>query len=1040
MSRRNGVVCLIAVVGVILCLGTAIAQTGHKILFAKRLGIGKEIYIMDMNGDNQRPLIRAFSEDLNPDWSPDGTNFIFASTMSGSFQIMRMDGKTGQVDQLTYHQHGSCRWPIYSPNGERIVFYSDLKENNDIFLMDSAGSIEENLTEDHVNVYDDITNDTNPSWIDDTNIIYRRDGILTRMNVDDGTISPITDMQGIAEPHVSPDESQIVFVSGGEIYVMDVDGSNLEQLTFSSESGWHHAYSPRWGVDETQIVFEWARGDGSLQVCIMDTDGTTRDEVNLSNDSAYNADPEVSLVPIKNNFFTTVYEDPGPSVGGQDFMPTQLTLSAPSEILYDFDGSNLEIPVTVTGTPAGLVFSVFTKDKGDDIGRVENGYLGWHVVNTIDTCVYFSQTYNFNTGPNTVTWNGQTHVTYMQQVDDDDLMPADNYTYYMWAFDNDNYRQLATVPFGQMGRGGCSIHDEDSLGNPLAQPFIAGSMANIDHSGDGIGDFPYKTLFKWTLGGDPINTDLLETTYTYNSGAGANPVNGYGGADRENWPGGQFCFDPNDPGFFYIARDAQLTDKKSVYRYQWISNGAGVRDTSWGTALTWTPDGGVNKPCGVKTDGTYLFTFTNDQGNWEDPSTYAYIIDMATGAKLHDFIHQDWTDEDTYAGGAGAIYLNGGGPTTLQYRNGRIHAGSFVCLKQAMDPAKYMETEEYEDFIVWTNKNGDWVSDFHWWEGAAFSWSCFGESPPKNRSHAADALDWVVNRIGSYGATSFDLFAPDGTGIGYFAINGEFGTNNGYCAPCDTGGGPWDGLYIDAFGTSSNTGGLYFIAQDTITGTITNIPTPQEPEELLASLLDDTESLVSDGILTENEAQPLIAKLEAALAKLGGMAGKAVVKEKSNNGNNIQPQTAVNILNAFINQVQAWSGKKLTEQQADDLISFAEHIIAVIEETDGTAKIAVAEQNPIPYQLSQNAPNPFNPVTTIEFQIPAASSDRVTVKVYDMRGAVVNTLVDRVERPGVHSVVWDGTDDSGNRVSSGVYIYQLKAGNFVQSNKMTLMR
>jgi flagellar hook assembly protein FlgD len=92
------------------------------------------------------------------------------------------------------------------------------------------------------------------------------------------------------------------------------------------------------------------------------------------------------------------------------------------------------------------------------------------------------------------------------------------------------------------------------------------------------------------------------------------------------------------------------------------------------------------------------------------------------------------------------------------------------------------------------------------------------------------------------------------------------------------------------------------------------------------------------------------------------------------------------------------------------------------------------------FRLKQNVPNPFNPATTIEYQIPADASDHVTLKVYDMRGAVVNTLVDRVESPGLHSVVWYGRDQTGTLVSSGVYFYRLKAGNFIQSNKMILMR
>ena len=64
----------------------------------------------------------------------------------------------------------------------------------------------------------------------------------------------------------------------------------------------------------------------------------------------------------------------------------------------------------------------------------------------------------------------------------------------------------------------------------------------------------------------------------------------------------------------------------------------------------------------------------------------------------------------------------------------------------------------------------------------------------------------------------------------------------------------------------------------------------------------------------------------------------------------------------------------------------------------------------------------------------------VKLNVYDLRGALVKTLVDEVRSPGHHSVVWEANDNYGHKVSSGIYIYQLQAGEFTKSNKMILMR
>ncbi len=88
--------------------------------------------------------------------------------------------------------------------------------------------------------------------------------------------------------------------------------------------------------------------------------------------------------------------------------------------------------------------------------------------------------------------------------------------------------------------------------------------------------------------------------------------------------------------------------------------------------------------------------------------------------------------------------------------------------------------------------------------------------------------------------------------------------------------------------------------------------------------------------------------------------------------------------------------------------------------------------------LDQNAPNPFNPNTTIAFSLPRRGP--VKLQVFDVRGRLVRTLVDEVRAPGRHSVVWDGTDDAGVGAASGVYLYRLTAAGEMRQNKMTLVK
>jgi hypothetical protein len=73
-------------------------------------------------------------------------------------------------------------------------------------------------------------------------------------------------------------------------------------------------------------------------------------------------------------------------------------LSVDPIIQYDFDGSSLSIPVHVSGTNAGVIFLVYTKGKANEIGFVKNGYLGWHSVNKVDTCIYFSTLQSLGVG------------------------------------------------------------------------------------------------------------------------------------------------------------------------------------------------------------------------------------------------------------------------------------------------------------------------------------------------------------------------------------------------------------------------------------------------------------------------------------------------------------------------------------------------------------------------------------------------------------------------------------------------------------------
>jgi flagellar hook assembly protein FlgD len=90
------------------------------------------------------------------------------------------------------------------------------------------------------------------------------------------------------------------------------------------------------------------------------------------------------------------------------------------------------------------------------------------------------------------------------------------------------------------------------------------------------------------------------------------------------------------------------------------------------------------------------------------------------------------------------------------------------------------------------------------------------------------------------------------------------------------------------------------------------------------------------------------------------------------------------------------------------------------------------------FALDQNRPNPFNPTTTISYTIPEKAN--VSLKIYNNVGQLVKTLIDDTQEAGTMSVVWDGKDDRGQTVSSGLYYYRLVSGNFVASRKMLVLK
>ncbi len=93
---------------------------------------------------------------------------------------------------------------------------------------------------------------------------------------------------------------------------------------------------------------------------------------------------------------------------------------------------------------------------------------------------------------------------------------------------------------------------------------------------------------------------------------------------------------------------------------------------------------------------------------------------------------------------------------------------------------------------------------------------------------------------------------------------------------------------------------------------------------------------------------------------------------------------------------------------------------------------------PTEFELFQNFPNPFNPSTTIRYSL--IEPGNVSIKIYDVLGKEVKTLVNEIKTVGTHSTIWNGDDNFGNNVSSGIYLYRIESGSFFKAKKMILLR
>jgi len=571
------------------------------------------------------------------------------------------------------------------------------------------------------------------------------------------------------------------------------------------------------------------------------------------------------------------------------FAPPILELSAPAQQQYDFDGSLLELEVIVTGTPANVIFLVFTNGKGGTISDIRNGYMGWHYVNNIDTCIFVSSDFLLGTGVNTITWTGiDADGNLVPQVDGD-------YAYYLYGFDNVTAKQLA-APISCGWENASMWREFDTDGIAMQNPEFYPSIGRYN-----VDVLTPITRQKWIMGEDVSNALAIETC-TFDAYNIHSP----------------YVPDPNSmTGFFSLSIDASPV--AHVRKYTWTPGGDGILDTSWGDAgeVTYatptSPTSEWTQYAGAIDIGSNLIMASATDISGVATESTLKLISVSGGYVIDSIDLTDWWIR-VFDGDHGGQMSSG--PNDFDYRNGMLVMGSHsTCMNMMIDPhAEYLDDEL--SWNKWVNQNGDYVGDHNFEPTATNLWIChdYNVAPYKYNTDT-DALNFVCFPSFDCGAVTYGLYAPDGTGLGYYAAAGEYAEGKWMAkfVDCES---AYDGLYTD--GANVGNAQLYFIAQDSFKGML-------------------------------------------------------------------------------------------------------------------VYKVSVEEDAPAQFVVSQNSPNPFNPTTTISFEI--ADPGNVTIDVYNVAGQKVDTIVNEYMEDGTHSRVWDATG-----FSAGVYFYTVKSGNLSKTMSMMLLK
>jgi len=602
------------------------------------------------------------------------------------------------------------------------------------------------------------------------------------------------------------------------------------------------------------------------------------------------------------------------------FSPTIMEITCPEEIGYDFGDEPLNINFNISGVPGAFWLVINTHGKADEIVGVQNGFLGWHYVNHIDTTVYVSGRYQRELGDVKIVWDGTNS--------DGNKVPEDTYSYHIWGYDDKSLPQKASdyiclnglndIPMGTF-----VTHDEQGL--VREKPFIVFSIRYGFVPDDSPDWQRFGTAYKWELGANPEDMNNLETTWM--------PFF-VDKAFSANYQYGTPIIEPQDNEWFYNSVRSHIASTRTIMKWKFVPGGDAEQDMDymgWDTGSEWPmhaqPIGNERPSLFTNPDGSdpYMYQPMSTMHIKDEQYNPLVCINRVEGELVwRRELDEYFMPDDNNAGDE----INGCVQTSfIRGENKLILESKMSCLCEMIDTTNIFEDVHTEDYIVWQNWNGDYFLDNWYWEDAETPWACFVPVKTQGGFTSSAYLDkeyFGLYGMGAHGNINMVVLTQDGTGvseISFFGQEAESAQNQSKMLDYGT---QYDGVYCPIpYGVEAaiTNWGTWFVTFDS-----------------------------NGGLIVPGEVQP-----------------------------------------------------------------------------------GVEEEAQTAYALEQNAPNPFNPTTTIGFTL--AEAGNVTIDIYNVAGQKVDTLVSGFMEAGSHSVVWDASG-----FSAGVYFYTIKSGDFARTMKMTLLK